>query len=447
MSQSTHALNALQYRRQIDPESGDSLARLLRRVPAGASVLELGPATGYFSRCLNEQLGCSVDAIELSADMAEQARPWCHQLIVGDVEQLDLPQVLAGQRYEVILCADVLEHLRDPWALARRLPDCLAPGGRLLLSVPNVGYLGLAVELLRGNFRYRDEGLLDRSHLRFFTLDSLRELLEGAGWHLWAAEAVPLSLTDSEFRLRLETLAPVLRDELLARPDALCYQWVVEARRSPAPTPVVLPQGAPEDRFQVRVFWRGDEPDFADGRNQLAWGALGREGQTVAPAFPAGQRALALRLSDRPGFVRLHGVRLLGATGRPLWAWEAGQRPLPVAGRRGIESADAGGCLWFVSGTASLLELDLPAAAVMAAQRIELRLDSPLSADFLAARAYWSDRQGPPAQLAALRAVLGADPAAWPRHARIVRLAQRVPGLLTLIDWLAAVRAKHGRRA
>ena len=52
----------------------------------------------------------------------------------------------------------------------------------MLLSVPNVGYLGLLVDLLRGNFRYRDEGLLDRTHLRFFTLDSLRELLEQAGW-------------------------------------------------------------------------------------------------------------------------------------------------------------------------------------------------------------------------------------------------------------------------
>ena len=434
----------MHYQRHIDPEGDDSLARLLWRIPQGSAVLELGPATGYCSRHLRESLGCEVDAVELSADMAEQARPWCRRLVVGDVETLDLDQVFAGCRYDVILCADVLEHLRDPWALAHRLAGLLAPGGRLLLSVPNAAYLGLLVDLLRGRFRYRDEGLLDRTHLRFFTLDSLRELLEQAGWQLWAAEQIPLSLTDSEFRVRLEALAPALRDELLARPDALCYQWVVEARREPAPQPLDLPQASPEDRFQVRVFWRGAGEAFADARNRLVWGALGREQQTVRHALPPGQQALALRLSDRVGFVRLDKVSLLDTAGAALWEWTAGQGALPVAACRQIEAADGAGRLWFVSGTASLLELALPDGAVARAAAIELRLDAPISADFLAAKAYWEDPQGLPAQLSAckarserlagLRSVLGDDEAAWPRYARALGVAKKVPGLLALLD-------------
>ena len=441
----------MQYQRHIEPEGEDSLARLLRLIPKGTSVLELGPATGYCSRYLRETLGCTVDAVELSGEMAEHARPWCRRLVVGNLEELDLEQALGGLAYEVILCADVLEHLRDPWSLVRKLARCVAPDGRLLLSVPNVGYLGLLVDLLRGNFRYRDEGLLDRTHLRFFTFDSLRELLEQTGWHVWAAEQVALSLTDSEFRVRLETLQPALRDELLARADALCYQWVVEARRSPAPQPVTLPTMASEDRFQVRLFWRQGDAEFKEMPNHLVWGALGREKQTVTLDIPVGQRALALRLSDRIGFVRLRGIRLLGAGNIPLWNWVPGREALPVAGRIEMEAAGNDG-LWYVAGPASRLELDLPAAAVSIANRIELQVDSPLSADFLAAKAFWSDPQGLPAQLAAckltcerlatVRAALGEDESVWPRYARVVRLAKKIPGLLAVIDWLAAIRRR-----
>lgn len=441
------------YERQIDPEGDDSLARLLRRIPEGASVLELGPATGYFSRHLREVLGCTVDAVELSAEMAAPARRWCRRLVVGDVEALDLERVLDGEVYEVIVCADVLEHLRDPWSLARKLSRRLQPGGRLLLSVPNVAYLGLLVDLLRGNFRYRDVGLLDRTHLRFFTFESLRELLEEAGWHVWAAEQVALSLTDSEFRVRLESLVPALRDELLARPDALCYQWVVEARLSPSPNAVVLPQAPPEDRFQVRVYWRGPGTEFGDARNRLVWGALGRENQTVVLDFPQGQGALGIRLSDRVGFVRLRRIRLMGAGTVPIWDWNAGCEALPVAARVEMEAAGNDG-LWFVAGTASRLDLDLPAAQVSLAHRLELQLDSPLSADFLAAKAFWSDGRGMLAQaeindstrerLANVRAALGDDESMWSRYASVVRLARRVPGLIGAIDWLATVR-KRGR--
>ena len=363
----------LRYHRQLDPEGDDSLARLLRRIPARSRVLELGPATGYCSRYLRETLGCTVDAVELSGEMAEQARPWCGQLVVGDVETLDLDLAFSGKTYDVILCADVLEHLCDPWSLAARMANRLAPGGRLLLSVPNVGYLGLLVDLLRGNFRYRDEGLLDRSHLRFFTFDSLREMLEQTGWHLWGAEQVGLSLTDSEFRVRLESLSPALRDELLARSDAFCYQWVVEARRIPPLHPVTLTPVAPEDRFQVRVFWRSGEADFDYPRNRLEWAALGRERQTVALDIPAGQRALALRLSDRVGFVRLHGLRLLADAGAPLWDWAPARGPLPAAGAVGLAAAGDDG-LWFVADTESRLILDLPPATVAAARKLVIEL-------------------------------------------------------------------------
>lgn len=437
------------YHRNINVDSDDSLARLLRRISPGSKVLEIGPASGYCTRFLSETLGCAVDAVELSAAMAEHARPWCRRLLVGDIEQLDLAQELPGEIYDVILCADVIEHLRDPWSVLKRLAVLLAPEGKLLLSVPNIGYLGVLVDLLRGNFRYRDEGLLDRTHLRFFTIDSLQELLGDAGWSIWDAEQIPLSLTDSEFRVRIELLSPALRDELMARPDALCYQWVVEARPGQPGRPIELPARRSEDRFQVRVFWRTAEQSFDDSRNHLVWPALGREGQSIELRTPGQQSAIALRLSDRVGFIRLHRVSLKADDGEVLFNWTVGGKELPIASCHQIERADDRG-LWFISGVTSLVELQAPLAAVARTMRVELVLDSPVSADFLSAKAFWTDPAGLPAQLKSCRAkcdelsiigaTLGSDASTWPSYARVVRLAKMIPGLIPLIDRLAAVR-------
>lgn len=366
-------------------------------------MLELGPATGYLSQFLKESLGCTVDAIELSKDMAEHARPWCRRIIVGDVEFLDLADVLEGETYNIIVCADVIEHLRDPWALTQRLAPMLAEGGSLLLSLPNIGYLGLLVDLLRGNFDYRDEGLLDRSHLHFFTINSLRQLLEDAGWHIWTAEQVTLSLSDSEFRVRLETLTPALRDELMMRPDALCYQWVVEARRNPPALPFELHYRPPEDRFQVRLFWRGEETGFDYSRDQLVWARLGVMHQVLEFEIPAGQQSLALSLTDRIGFIGLHAIDLFAMDGCPLWHWRSDMPPPSTGDSVGVEFGGRS-ALWFVRDTESRLVLSVSPLTVAVARRLRVEMDAPVSADFLDAMAYWQGPNGLPARLAACEA-------------------------------------------
>lgn len=475
------------YQRLVDPDGDDSLARLLRRVPREGAILELGPATGYCTRYLAETLGCTVDAIEISPAMAEQVRPWCRSLIVGDVEALDLAHLLPRQGYSAILCADVLEHLRDPWTFLGRLRDLLADDGRLLLSVPNVGYLGLLVDLLRGNFSYRNEGLLDRTHLRFFTLASLKEALEAAGWHPWHAEQVPLSLTDSEFRVRIESVVPALADEFLARPDAFCYQWIVEARATPPARPFVPESGPREDSFQVRAFWRPAGAAFEEMRNRLVWGALGRRGQTLMFDIPTGQAGLALRLSNRTGLVRLQAMRLCGSGGGMLWEWTPSEGALPVESMNGMLPADEAG-LWYVSTTDSRLDLALAPEIVSDARQIAVTIDSPISPDYLAAEDYWRRADGLAVellrqvqglkaeserlagQLAATqtdlsrlkadaeaqartiaeqqgrlqlaRLSLGEDESSWIRTGRAARLARRLPGLLPVLDRMARLRAR-----
>src|SRR5580765_3729350 len=156
------------YSQQIDlgdVNNAHSLGILL--VPDGSRVLDIGTADGSVARALADR-GCSVWGIEVDADAARDAERWCDRVIVGDVEQLDWQASMDGQLFDVVLLLDVLEHLRDPLQTLRRAVSFLAPGGRIVASIPNVAHAAVRLQLLDGRFERTDIGLLDRTHIQFF---------------------------------------------------------------------------------------------------------------------------------------------------------------------------------------------------------------------------------------------------------------------------------------
>ena len=386
------------YKRDLGREGGRSLARLARWVPERATVLELGPASGYFTRHLSQTLGCVVDAVELDPEMAELARPWCRQLVVGDLDTLRLADHLpAGSSYQAIIAADVLEHLRDPAAMLQQLKPLLAPDGQLLMSVPNVAYAGLIADLVAGEFVYRDEGLLDRTHLRFFTRGSLEELLRSAGLYPWAWDAVSRPLGESEFRARLNNLPRGFVDALTANPHALCYQWLVAARTSAPATVPADPAPSRADLFPARVFWAEADSEFSYENSAVVWAEIGNERQAASFVLPPVRNArIRLRLADRPGFVRLFAVSLATAEGKPLWTWDwkSGAQRLAVEAND-VVLQEADDCALAVLHAPeswldlSLSEGDLPAGAIL-----RLDLGWPMSGDYLAARRGWQAAAG-----------------------------------------------------
>jgi 2-polyprenyl-3-methyl-5-hydroxy-6-metoxy-1,4-benzoquinol methylase len=141
--------------------------------------------------------------------------------VIGDGESA-LDQ-LAGERYDCIVLADVLEHLVDPWSLLGRARQMLAPGGCVVASIPNVRNIGLIFNLLaRGRWRYEDSGLLDRTHLRFFTRTEIHELYASAGLVIERIE-----VNRDRYRPALRVLAAV---PTLLVPDLSVCQFIVRGR-------------------------------------------------------------------------------------------------------------------------------------------------------------------------------------------------------------------------
>lgn len=202
---------------------GQSHHLLLGRTNPGETVLEIGSATGYVTRLLRER-GCVVDLVELDQAAARQAAVHARQAYVGSVEDVMLLQRIQS-RYDTILFADVLEHLKDPRRVLKEVRAKLKPHGRILASIPNVAHWTVRWKLLRGQFHYEDIGLLDRTHLRFFTLKTTRELFEESGYRI-----VSLRFTEGLLpivRSRLRRLRHLLVATL---PGLFAWQFIVEAQ-------------------------------------------------------------------------------------------------------------------------------------------------------------------------------------------------------------------------
>jgi O-antigen biosynthesis protein len=213
---------------EIDLDSGSVHADVIGLVGDSSRVLELGPATGYMSRVLSAR-GCTVVGIEIDPEMAERATEFCEQVIVGDLDTLDLAAELGDERFDTIVAADVLEHLKNPLQALERLRSFLKPDGSFVISIPNVAHGSVRLALLSGHFDYRQSGLLDSTHLRFFTRETLEKLLDDAELGLAELHRHELNLDASEVPFDEAGVSTQVREELERDPDARTYQFVVKA--------------------------------------------------------------------------------------------------------------------------------------------------------------------------------------------------------------------------
>ena len=386
------------YRRPLDPDSQDSLAKLARLVQPASRVLDLGAGPGVLGRHLAERLGCTMDGVEGNPAAAAEAAPWYRRMECTDLERIDLAERFMDCRYDFVLCADILEHLRQPGDLLTQLPKLLAPNGRVLASVPNVAYAGLIADLLAGEFRYRPEGLLDETHLRFFTLASLSRLLEQHGLRVVAVDAAFRDVRESEFTDRhWSAFPPALTRALLGRPEALVYQFIVaaaavsEIAETIPLTPTCPP---PELRFACQLFWRSPGEPYQESASSVAWGRLGEARQRVAlslPTFHAPPEALRLDLADRPGLIRLYALALYDGADRLLWEWDGRRDSLAMQPGQQVAFAEpvlsSGEATVLLAGEDPCLELPIPTAALVGLREggeLRLELSWPMSLDYLA---------------------------------------------------------------
>jgi 2-polyprenyl-3-methyl-5-hydroxy-6-metoxy-1,4-benzoquinol methylase len=211
---------------------------------APGRVLELGCAAGMFGKVLKERHpGAHVTGIEAGRSAAERAATRLDRVIHGRIEDLDFAAHGIGPgAFDLVLAGDVLEHLHNPWDALVRVRPLIAPGGRLVASIPNVRNLQVVTTLLlQGRFEYTERGLLDITHLRFFAFDDIRVMLDQTGYDLetylfTVSPGLEPAYVDNKDKANVTlqlgrlTLSGITQRELM---ELCTEQYVVRARPRP----------------------------------------------------------------------------------------------------------------------------------------------------------------------------------------------------------------------
>ena len=213
------------------PDSASSHGMMLDLIGTDKRVVEFGCASGYMSRWL-VGAGCRVTGVEVDAAMAAEARGICDEVVVADLDTRRVVDLLPGSAFDIAVFGDVLEHLRDPWRVLDETRSLLGDGGSVVISIPNVAHGNVRLALLRGSFEYQELGLLDNTHLRFFTAKTVRELCMRAGYRIERMERTKAALfaaTDTMPKLDPSDFDPNLIAEIQRDPEHDTFQFIIRA--------------------------------------------------------------------------------------------------------------------------------------------------------------------------------------------------------------------------
>lgn len=217
---------------KILSDPAQPLGQIARMLPDAATVLDIGAGNGMLGRVL-QRVGkrVTIDAIEPSEFAVKLAEPFYRTVYPGYAQ--DHFQVLQATQYDYIVLADVIEHIPDPAAFLSDILQNLSGKTRLIVSIPNIAFGGLRLALLNGTFDYVDSGLLERTHLRFFTLASARRLF----LHLKIYPERILSLERSFYRMEFSrnvlSALPFTILNLARKSNARAYQYLFLLTREP----------------------------------------------------------------------------------------------------------------------------------------------------------------------------------------------------------------------
>ncbi|MDG3086929.1 glycosyltransferase [Vibrio hannami] len=329
------------YTRSVGVEK-DSLYYVSQFIEPNSRALDIGCWEGALGKHLIENKNCIVDGVELNVNAANKAKEVYREVYVSDVESLDL--AFLNDTYDYIVCADVLEHLLDPMETLKKIKQKLNKNGKLIVSVPNVGYAGLVEEILSGRFDYREYGLLDKTHYKFFTKETVVEMLESGGFKIDNMEFVKAFLRDTEFN-KLNDLSDFTESHaLMARvPYSGVYQFVIECslQEEVAIKPYTETHSGLELKFPLDVFWKSNGEEYTKQKS-LTWPISYAEKTQIKILLPFVDGLSSIRVDplDFKGKLAIDKLQLETESGNVIFSLEDSQESINLYGGELDNSAD-----------------------------------------------------------------------------------------------------------
>lgn len=223
------------YEYQVELEADSGPARVIRMVGDDKNVLEIGSGPGSITKILSTIAKCRVTAADIDAESLARLTSYCERVCNIDLNNSNWVDVIGqDSRFDVVVAADVLEHVYEPLVVLKAMKGFLNESGYIIISVPHVGHSAIHACLLEEDFEYGDFGLLDRTHIRFFGIKNIQKLFFDAGLNIIEAEFVVRHPEHTEFAKRWSRISPELRKLLAENPFGSVYQIILKAVPSQA---------------------------------------------------------------------------------------------------------------------------------------------------------------------------------------------------------------------
>ena len=224
------------YDFELDLYTDNANADIIKRVRPGSEILEFGPAYGRMTRYLAEELKCAVDIVEIDSESGNVAAQYARQACIGpedgNIESGNWTKVFAHKLYDAIIFTDVLEHLHDPFQTLKECRLFLKDDGCVLCSIPNIAHSSIILSLFSGSFNYTKTGLLDQTHVRFFTEESFLNMISACGYYPAYEHAIIVPVDMTEIPLTYASVGRDVENVLRQRPNNEAYQFIFELRKS-----------------------------------------------------------------------------------------------------------------------------------------------------------------------------------------------------------------------
>lgn len=220
------------YDYEFGESDGSAAATIVSMVGNNSRVLEIGAGPGSIARVLKNKNGCNLTAIEIDPVSVEKLKMFCDAVYCLDLNDEKWASTFAGiEKFETIVAADVFEHLVHPLATLKLAKTLLSQQGQIIVSLPHVGHAAVMACLFNSDFCYRQDGLLDRTHLRFFGVKNMQDLFDDAGLNIEEVSFVVKSPSSTELMTQWQKLEPNIKKVLLTSKFATVYQVVVKVSK------------------------------------------------------------------------------------------------------------------------------------------------------------------------------------------------------------------------
>ena len=242
-------------------QQGSTTEWAYSKIMPKSEVLELGPAIGTLAKHLKEEKHCLVDIVEIDTDSGKLAEKFARNACVGEIEgDLDGNKwfdIYKYNRYDCIVLLDVIEHLKYPKKLLQRLYELLKPEGKVLVSTPNIAHNSIIINLFNNKFQYTDLGILDSTHLKFFTYYSLCELFHDIGYVIANKEYKQIIVGENEIKCNYKDVPREFAACLRKRPFADVYQFAFVLKKNGEEATSDIPKNLPFTNYVFETYQKG----------------------------------------------------------------------------------------------------------------------------------------------------------------------------------------------